>query len=241
MARVILSALAKFNPFLIKNRDLTRDPVGANLPAFEDPNVFSGIVETPAVVLAALGRGPVLQIVIERPRSFDDLHVGDSIAVNGVCLTLEDFDGEAMRFALGPETLRVTGWTVQSVLGTVVNLERSLRLSDRIHGHLVLGHVDATARILNLLSQGETRQMECEAPTALRPFIWSKGSIAINGVSLTINQTSASSFSVGLIPETLRRTNLGELQIGATVNLEIDNAARGLVHWARTCNEEHAP
>lgn len=202
--------------------------------------MFSGIVETSAIVIAAIQKGAVLQIRIERPKAFDDLRIGDSIATDGVCLTLEEFNEESMRFALGPETLKVTGWTLSSVLGRVVNLERSLRLSDRIHGHLVTGHVDATAKIVKLKRQGETLDMEIEIPPPIKAFVWPKGSIAINGVSLTINHTTPAGFTVGLIPETLRRTNLGELQEGGTINLEADNSARGLVHWARLNEEERS-
>ncbi len=202
--------------------------------------MFSGIVETTAPVIAAVQKSEVLQILIERPNSFDDLSTGDSIATDGICLTLEGFDGEAMRFTLGPETLRVTGWTINAVLGRVVNLERSLRLSDRVHGHLVTGHVDATAKILKLSRRGETLAMEIETPQSLKAFVWPKGSIAINGVSLTINQTTPAGFTVGLIPETLRRTNLGELQEGDTINLEADNSARGLVNWAMLNEQERS-
>jgi riboflavin synthase len=195
--------------------------------------VFSGIVETCAPILTAQSTEQVLQIAVERPKTFDDLRIGDSIATDGVCLTIEGFSKESMTFALGPETLRITGWTGSNVLGRVVNLERSLRLSDRIHGHLVTGHVDAAGCVLELVRQGDTQQMMITFPPALAPFIWFKGSITVNGVSLTINQVGTDTFSVGLIPETLRRTNLGRLRMGDLVNLEVDNSARGLVRWAQ--------
>jgi riboflavin synthase len=195
--------------------------------------LFSGIIETTGRVIQALDRSGVLQISIEKPQGFSDLNIGDSIACDGVCLTLEAFDAKSMQFALGPETLRVTGWTIESVTGRAMNLERSLRLGDRLHGHLVTGHVDQRSRVVEALSAGETLALSIAIPESLNEYIWSKGSIAVNGVSLTINQVTAQTFQVGLIPETLKRTNLSELKCGDDVNLEADNMARGLVHFAR--------
>ena len=199
--------------------------------------MFSGIVETTSPVLAADQGDNLLQIYVQRPPSFNDLVVGASIAVDGVCLTVEEFDAGKIRFSLGPETLKITGWLVGGVIGRVVNLERSLRLQDRIDGHLVTGHVDDTCEIKELGRQSQTQQMTLQLPVALRPYVWSKGSVTLNGVSLTVNATDVQLFSVGLIPETLRRTNLGRLQAGDRVNLEVDNLARGLVHWARLQKE----
>lgn len=195
--------------------------------------MFAGIVETKSHVTSCDERPGVLTIAIARPRDFEDLSIGDSIAVDGVCLTLERFTLPALYFALGPETLRVTGWQPSSVLGRVVNLERSLKLNDRIHGHLVTGHVDGRGKILARTDRGETVQLKIGFPPDLRSFIWTKGSIAVNGVSLTLNEVGPDYFEVGLIPETLKRTNLNELKEGDGVNLEIDNMARGLVHFAK--------
>jgi riboflavin synthase len=199
--------------------------------------MFSGIVETTSIVIGAATHGPVIRFMVERPKDFNDLSKGDSIAVDGVCLTVEEFDPEAIQFAIGQETQRVTGWSLSGVLGKVVNLERSLRLGDRIHGHLVTGHVDALGKILNLKQDGGTQEMKIGFNESIRPYVWPKGSIAVNGVSLTINQAEADFFTVGLIPETLKRTNLGALTEGAEVHLEIDNSARGLVHWLRNQGE----
>src|SRR5437764_346351 len=110
--------------------------------------MFSGIVETTACVTGSHREGELVRIHIERPKSFGDIAIGDSIAVNGVCLTVEEFDPNSMRFALGQETLRVTGWSAAGVQGKVMNLERSLCLEDRIHGHLVTGHVDTLGKVL---------------------------------------------------------------------------------------------
>lgn len=194
--------------------------------------MFSGIVETTSRVVSCQPRSGYLHMSVAKPSHFNDLSIGESIAVDGICLTVEAWDEREIRFALGPETLRITGWTAEGVLGRDVNLERSLRLNDRIHGHLVTGHVDARTRVLQREETGETLALEIEIPDALRAFIWPKGSVALNGVSLTVNGVSATSFRVGLIPETLRRTNLKNLRVNDGIHLEIDNMARGLVHWA---------
>lgn len=195
--------------------------------------MFSGIVETTSTIMAAEEAGSVTRIQVERPKGFTDLRTGDSISTDGVCLTVEEFDLEKMTFALGPETLKITGWDTSGVVNRVVNLERSLRLEDRIHGHLVTGHVDTTGILTEIIRSGDTQFMRIEFAREFAPYIWAKGSIAINGVSLTINQASERNFTVGLIPETLKRTNLGGVKVGDKVNLEIDNMARGLVNWAR--------
>ena len=195
--------------------------------------MFSGIVETTSTVRSTQADAALVRITLDRPQTFDDIKIGDSVAVNGVCLTLEMFTSTTMTFALGPETLKITGWSAEGVKERVVNLERSLRLSDRVHGHLVTGHVDAGAQIIQIERKGETQWMVLETPDGLRPYIWYKGSVTLDGVSLTVNQAESGKFQVGLIPETLKRTNLGLLKPGARVNLEIDNTARGLVHWAK--------
>jgi riboflavin synthase len=202
--------------------------------------MFSGIVETTATIDGCTERDGVLECTLSRPADFADLKTGDSIAVDGICLTLEKFDSKTLTFALGPETLRVTGWAAASVLGKVVNLERSLRLNDRIHGHLVTGHVDALGEIMACDREGETLRLTIAIPEKLGPYIWSKGSVAVNGVSLTVNAAGASEFQVGLIPETLKRSNLGRLAKGARVNLEIDNMARGLIHAVQRMKELEA-
>lgn len=195
--------------------------------------MFSGIIETTARLKAWAERDGVAQISLERPSHFNDLHIGDSVAVDGVCLTVEKFTDEQMFFALGPETLRVTEWHPDRVIERAMNVERSLRFGDRIHGHLVTGHVDALGRIVGIERSGESTTLRIALPNHLKDFVWAKGSVAVNGVSLTINRVEGAEFWVGLIPETLKRTNLGRLQIGDPVNLEIDNMARGLVHLVR--------
>lgn len=199
--------------------------------------MFSGIVEARARLIQCTPRDKVVEIQLERPPAFNDLQIGDSISVDGVCLTVDTLAADRMAFVLAAETLQVTGWNPQSLAEREMNLERSLRWGDRVHGHWVTGHVDALGTVVEIHRAGENLALQIGFPEELKRYVWRKGSIAINGVSLTINNVDEKSFSVGLIPETLRRTNLSQLQPGAKVNLEIDNMARGLVHNLRLGKE----
>lgn len=193
--------------------------------------MFSGIIEAHAPVVSATQHSDLLRISIKKPSDFNDLKTGDSIAVNGVCLTVESFSEQAIQFALAAETLQVTGWSTQSLLGSHVNLERSLRLGDRIHGHLVSGHVDAMGTVVGLHDLESTRVLRIEIPKAVEPLVWKKGSLTINGVSLTVNKLEQSVVEVCLIPETLARTNLGLLKTKDSVTLEVDTLARALIRY----------
>jgi riboflavin synthase len=200
--------------------------------------VFSGIVEAKARILSAIRDGEIVRIAVERPVEFDDGRPGDSIAVDGVCLTIEALDAHALTFALGPETLSVTGWSTALLPGKTVNLERSLRASDRVHGHFVTGHVDAMGEVVEAQPLGGALSLKIRAPASLAPYIWKKGSWALNGVSLTINEVEDAPDGpiVGhcLIPETLKRTNLGELGPGARPSIEVDFAARAFLRALET-------
>lgn len=191
--------------------------------------MFSGIVETQARVKSARLDWNLIVIAVEKPSDFDDLRTGDSIACNGVCLTIARFDQNEIEFALGAETLQVTGWSAQSLQGASLNLERSLRLGDRVHGHLVSGHVDAVGEVLVFRDLGGSTRLDVRMPKEIASFVWKKGSWAVNGVSLTVNSVQDGIVSHVLIPETLSRTNLGKLKAGDLVNLEVDMYARGIM------------
>jgi riboflavin synthase len=191
--------------------------------------LFTGIIEAKSDILQVIQGDQSLKIVVAQPSQFSDLRVGDSIACNGVCLTVESFDGKQMVFTIGYETLQVTGWTAQALTGASINLERSLRFGDRIHGHLVSGHVDAVAELTQKSWQGDCLILSFSLPQQLRSQVWKKSSIAINGVSLTVNEVNELGFSVCLIPETLRQTQLESLNTGDTVNLETDYYMKGLL------------
>ena len=190
--------------------------------------MFSGIVEAVMPIVRSEELANAYRIQIEKPKDFDDLKLGDSIACDGVCLTVEAFDDQQMTFALAAETIQVLQWNPTSWLGKKVNLERSLRFGDRIHGHLVTGHVDSLAKVTKAQLDGESFFLDVQVAPTILPFVWKKGSVTLNGVSLTVNDIQKSVVSVCLIPETLKRTNLGDLKVSGTVNVEPDYMARAI-------------
>ncbi len=200
--------------------------------------MFSGIIESVQPILfSQQGDASLIRIKVKKPIEFNDLKSGDSIATDGVCLTVEAFDNDTMTFALAAETLRVLSWSPhepEKLVGKKVNLERSLRFGDRIHGHLVTGHVDSLGIVTKSEGVGENHSLDIEVADSVLPFLWNKGSITLNGVSLTVNQLRASVVSVGLIPETLKRTNLGALKVGDRVNVEPDYMAKALCRMMET-------
>jgi riboflavin synthase len=154
-----------------------------------------------------------------------ELRDGDSIAVNGVCLTATSVHDHSFQADVMNETLtRSTLGGLQS--GARVNLELPLRASDRLGGHLVQGHVDAVGEVAALADEGIARRVEIAAPAEVLRYVVEKGSIAVNGVSLTVVEVGERSFTLSLIPETLERTNLGAVEPGAVVNLEVDVLAK---------------
>jgi riboflavin synthase len=197
--------------------------------------VFSGLIEACVPVLRAevpsgADQAHLLRLTLARPQEFSDVAAGDSVACDGVCLTVESFTDTSLQFALAHETLQVTGWTAASLKGLRMNLERSLRAGDRNHGHWVTGHVDSRATVLDVRDASGVRWLKIQVPSSLRSMVWPKGSWAVNGVSLTINSVEGSGQAQALehclIPETLARTNLAQLRVGDTVNVEVDQLAR---------------
>jgi riboflavin synthase len=152
-----------------------------------------------------------------------DVALGDSIAVSGVCLTVVAFDRSHFEAEVSQATLSVVAGFAA---GAPVNLEKALRLADRLGGHLVTGHVDGTGTVSRFDAVGDNRRLIVEAPRAIARYIARKGSVAVDGVSLTVNAVDGDSFEVNLIPHTLGATTLQNLQPGAKVNLEVDMLAR---------------
>ncbi|MFA6921571.1 MAG: riboflavin synthase [Gallionella sp.] len=187
--------------------------------------MFSGIIADVGIIKSAEDREGGLRLTVEgEVMDMNDVQIGDSIAVNGVCLTAVKLDGRAFTVDVSRETLNCTVGLEQQ--GRHVNLEKALRLSDRLGGHLVSGHVDGVGEVVAFNDIGESWRLVVRAPQQLARFIAVKGSITINGVSLTVNQVSGSEFEVNLIPHTLEVTTLNELKAGSKVNLEIDLIAR---------------
>ena len=187
--------------------------------------MFSGIIADIGTIASAEDRNGGLRLSVStKALGMDDVQLGDSIAVNGVCLTVIEKKGDTFTVDVSCETLNCTvGLSAQ---GARVNLEKALRLADRLGGHLVSGHVDGVGEVAAFTDLGESWKLAVRAPQALAKYIAVKGSITINGVSLTVNEVTGAVFSVNLIPHTLAVTTLSELRPGVQVNLEIDLIAR---------------
>ncbi|MGH9454667.1 MAG: riboflavin synthase [Terriglobia bacterium] len=186
--------------------------------------MFSGIVETTSTIRKIAERHGQRIFNIERPRGWK-FQEGESVCVEGVCSTVQKTPGAAFQVIYMPETLR------RSTLGRLepgspVNLERSLRLNSLLGGHLVQGHVDATGRIRKITQEGEARIYQIEVPQRLSKYLVAKGSIAVDGVSLTVVKSKPARFTVSLLDYTLRRTTLGKKHVGDRVNLEVDVLAK---------------
>ena len=183
--------------------------------------MFTGIVEEVGVVAKISDNG----MTVLATKVTEDLKLGDSIAVNGTCLTTVSFDRTEFSVDLSPETVRRTSLGRLSV-GGPVNLERALLASDRMGGHIVQGHVDGTGRIMSTKRDGDSTIFRIRVPKRLNRYIVEKGFVAVDGISLTVVKIGASSFTLAVIPYTLKNTNLAALSVGDRVNLEADILAK---------------
>ena len=193
--------------------------------------MFTGII-TDVGYVRRLRRGELLDLTIATVFDTSAIPLGASIACSGACLTVVAVESAAFTVQASVETLTRTTlgeWEE----GTPVNLEKPLRLGDELGGHLVLGHVDGVARIVERRPEAESVRFVFEAPEELTPFIAPKGSVALDGVSLTINEVAQNRFGVNIIPHTLACTNFGALQAGQRMNLEIDLIARYVARLLR--------
>jgi len=184
--------------------------------------MFTGLIESLGRVesVRTSGEGASRSMRIASPVGAE-LRPGESIAVNGTCLTVTEADGDGFSVEVSPETLRVTALGGLAA-GAPVNLERALRADARLGGHFVLGHVDGVGRVIALARDGEFASLEVECPAAVTRYLIPKGSIAIDGVSLTIAGLAGSRVRIQLVPFTLEHTTLGATQEGGAVNLEAD-------------------
>ncbi len=187
--------------------------------------MFTGLIQTIGRVKGGTAPGDGRSYQIACRFEGENLQIGESIAVDGVCVTVEAFDKDGFRFVASSETLeRSTLRGKRS--GDPVHLERALRLADRLGGHLVQGHVDGMGTVKSLVPQGGGQDLTIEVPQELRQYVAEKGSIAIQGVSLTVACFHSGLATIALIPETLRRTYLGKLKAGERVNIEVDILAK---------------
>ena len=191
--------------------------------------MFTGIVQAVGRI-EAVTRGPsAARVVVDAaPLAVDDVAIGDSVCVSGCCLTVVARDGARLAFDVSQETLDCTAGLDRA---GEVNLEKALRLADRLGGHLTSGHVDGVGRVIafDAITGGSdagSRRLVIEAPAALARFIAVKGAIAVHGVSLTVNAVDAARFRANLIPHTLATTTLGRTAVGDALNIEVDLVAR---------------
>lgn len=187
--------------------------------------MFSGIVEALGEVVEVRSEPPGCRLIIREPKIVAETAVADSISVNGCCLTVVEVAGDTMGFQAGPETLSRTNLG-DLAPGSPVNLERSLRVGGRLGGHFVSGHIDGVGTLIERQDMGEWSNFWFRIPRQLSLQMASKGSIAVDGVSLTIVDSEPERFSVALIPFTLAVTTLGPLKVGGKVNLETDMLAK---------------
>lgn len=186
--------------------------------------MFTGIVTAIGKIDKILPRDGGLRLTIDAGMlDLSDVAVGESIAVNGVCLTVIGASGDRFDVDVSQETINCT---VGLDAANEVNLEKSLRLSDRLGGHLMSGHVDGVGEVVRFEPAGESFLLVIRAPRDLAKYIARKGSITVNGVSLTVNRVDGDEFDINLIPHTVTVTNLKHLQPGSRVNLEVDLIAR---------------
>ena len=186
--------------------------------------MFTGLVEEVGRV-SRLEAGEMFRLRLSASRTVEDTRVGDSVSVNGVCLTVNELDGETLVFNAMPETLR------RSALGSLaegsaVNLERAMSPADRFGGHIVQGHVDGVGEVRDVRREGGAEIWEFGAPEAVLRYVVEKGSICVDGISLTVVSVRDTSFTVSILPQTRANTNLKELGVGDRVNLEADVVAK---------------
>ena len=183
--------------------------------------MFSGIVESQGIIREFIRGDENATMVVEMETDFSNLENGESIAVNGVCLTVVEFGGATFKMDLGTETLSKTSFR-NSKIGDRVNLERSLTPSSKISGHFVSGHVDQVGEVLNIEEKPGEVLFQFSHPASLSPFIMEKGSIALDGISLTVFNCKENRFNVSIIPFTWEHTNLNSRKIGDLINIECD-------------------
>jgi len=189
--------------------------------------MFTGIIQKEGKISAIKNVNKALKFEVEIEKFLKDVKKGDSIAVNGVCTTVVDLDKNHFTFEAIEETLKKTNFK-KLKKGSIVNLEKSIKWNEKIDGHFVQGHVDETGKILNIKNDKKRTKITISLSKEMRPFVAYKGSISINGISLTISDVETKNFSVDIIPHTLKNTNLSQLKKNDIVNLEADMIARYL-------------
>ncbi|WP_250625107.1 riboflavin synthase [Pinirhizobacter soli] len=188
--------------------------------------MFTGIIQTVGRIARIERRGGDVRLTIDTATlDMSDVALGDSIAVGGVCLTAVELGAQSFAADVSNETLSLTSFG-QLGPGSQVNLEKALRLADRLGGHMVSGHVDGLGKVVSVTNDGRSQRWTFEVPPNLTRYIAAKGSICIDGTSLTVNEVSGNRFGVNLIPHTVEHTTFADRKAGDAVNLEVDVVAR---------------
>lgn len=190
--------------------------------------MYTGIVSGTAPVIAVADGEGIRALTIDLDGFSEGLQIGASVALDGVCMTVVSMEGTEVRFDAIEETLGRTTLE-RAIQGHMVNVERSLRMGDELGGHILSGHVMATAKIIGRVERGEGLDLVIENLIETRPYILEKGFIAIDGMSLTIGEVSDEGFALHIIPETLRITTIGDKGVGDSVNIEIDSRTQAVV------------
>jgi len=189
--------------------------------------MFTGLISYLGNVKSIELSGDSAKLIITNPEICEEIKVGDSVAVNGVCLTVTEFDSSGFAVDVMVQTLNLTS-TGKLKAGDLVNLELATKSSDRLGGHIVQGHVDGVAQVAAIAQEPKWQRMDIKLPKALMKYVVAQGSITVEGVSLTVGQLDddADQVSVWLIPETLAKTNLASKQVGDLLNIEVDVLAK---------------
>ena len=195
--------------------------------------MFTGLVQYLGKINSITNEPPGVRLVVHAGPLAQGVQIGDSICTNGCCLSVVQTDGETLEFQLGPETLQRTNFRTCKVADSI-NLERSLTLQNRLDGHLVTGHVDGLGILEERIQEQDWVTCRFTCPKNLLAQLAAKGSVAIDGVSLTVVDVNETSFSVALIPHTLSHTTLGKLVVGNEVNLETDLISKYVCRWLET-------
>ncbi len=192
--------------------------------------MFTGLIKTIGTVQKTASSSGGKEFTIQAPETVSALEIGDSVAVNGICTTVTAIKSDGFRFTAAPETLKKTTagkWRI----GTEVNLELPLKIGDPLHGHWVLGHVDTTVKIISRSTAGSSVLLTIEIPKDLTNQVVPRGSIALDGVSLTVARIEGNRVAVSLVPHTLEKTNLRDRNVGDQLNLETDILGKHVIQY----------
>ncbi len=192
--------------------------------------MFTGIIKETGIISRIIDMGEDKEFEIKAEKLIEDINTGDSISINGVCLTVKSFDSGSFTFDISSSTLKYTNLG-DAKTGDIVNLEDALSLEDKLGGHFVSGHIDGVSSVIDIKRTGRSYEMTFSLGSEIAPFIAGRGSVAIDGISLTVTEVDSDSFKTVIIPHTFENTTLGKKGTGETVNIEADMLARYIVNY----------